>query len=565
MSGNSWILHGVGAETRRHVIDAAEQMGVSVADYLTSVLLTSDLPSSEPRASEKAPQNEALKQRLEDLEGRIGFSAGNLDAAVQALDRSVFGLADRLESSDVRLRETAEQIATIKLRVTQNDHDLSELAAEHEAAFVELDLQRRTYDQRLDLVEDVARAARQTGSGLYDAYEALKQKVAEDIERLSQDNTDDLAAGMKEVCAYADDAAARSEAALEALLGEFASFRENIEGRIVSSVAETRGRMQAAFADATARYTALAERVIEAKNTAARTAEQLHTRIAAVESTTKSAVKESTAELRQAHDALARSLAQKIAALDARFQDTAEGRHSLGDVVQRIETGTLAAIEKLAADVTAGDQTLAGTIETATREVSAKLDRDRIRFERDLADLRGAVARLGQAQPIAPGESGPIAPALAERLARLENAIETQKQERESHARQLDGVHARLSSFEAHAAQINAADALEELRRKLAALEQRHVDGVEALRVDFVQFVGANQRRIEAMKNAPPPIPAARGLGRDVASEFEVLRRSIEQRMQGVETRSVRAMEQVSDTVALIERKLSDEPAAKTG
>jgi hypothetical protein len=109
------------------------------------------------------------------------------------------------------------------------------------------------------------------------------------------------------------------------------------------------------------------------------------------------------------------------------------------------------------------------------------------------------------------------------------------------------------------------ASALQTLHERMTAFELRQGNALEALRDDIARFVSDNDGRLEALENAPAPA-APQG---DLAAEFETLRSRIEERVLGVELRSVRTLEQVVDTVAILEQRLlgrepAEEDAAKS-
>jgi hypothetical protein len=107
------------------------------------------------------------------------------------------------------------------------------------------------------------------------------------------------------------------------------------------------------------------------------------------------------------------------------------------------------------------------------------------------------------------------------------------------------------------------AAALQTLQERMTAFELRQGDALEALRSDIARFVADNDGRLEALESRPAPADES-----DLASEFETLRSRIEERVLGVELRSVRTLEQVVDTVALLEQRLlkggDEEQAAKS-
>src|SRR5262245_8177012 len=122
MSEKAWTLRGVDDETRQLVVAEAERRGVSVADYLSELLLEravmDELASSTPPEDEAAPEpifapppaetpNFAVRHRIEALERRLGLSVGGLDSAVHALDSSLFGIAQRVDETEALANETA--------------------------------------------------------------------------------------------------------------------------------------------------------------------------------------------------------------------------------------------------------------------------------------------------------------------------------------------------------------------------------------------------------------------------------------------------------------------------
>lgn len=110
--------------------------------------------------------------------------------------------------------------------------------------------------------------------------------------------------------------------------------------------------------------------------------------------------------------------------------------------------------------------------------------------------------------------------------------------------------------------------ALSGLQRRLAELESRQLDAFEKLRRDIALFIDENDRRLASLEDGGAVAPVLQSFAevlderfaaienRDLATQFDDLRLRIEERVVGVEQRSVHALEQLGDTVALIERRL---------
>ncbi len=85
------------------------------------------------------------------------------------------------------------------------------------------------------------------------------------------------------------------------------------------------------------------------------------------------------------------------------------------------------------------------------------------------------------------------------------------------------------------------------LTHRLAAMESRQAEALETLRADIVRFVTDNDRRLASLEQAE--------VDYNLAAEFDGLRRRVEERILGIETRSVRTLEQVADTVQMLEER----------
>jgi hypothetical protein len=96
-------------------------------------------------------------------------------------------------------------------------------------------------------------------------------------------------------------------------------------------------------------------------------------------------------------------------------------------------------------------------------------------------------------------------------------------------------------------------EAIEAIDQRVAAFEQRQAAALDQLRAEIAGFVTENGRRLTAIEQARTEPKADDG---DLATAFEDLRARIEERIIGVEQRSVRTLEQVVDTAAMIEQRL---------
>jgi hypothetical protein len=103
---------------------------------------------------------------------------------------------------------------------------------------------------------------------------------------------------------------------------------------------------------------------------------------------------------------------------------------------------------------------------------------------------------------------------------------------------------------------------------RITEMESRSASALEQLRAEIAAFVTQNTRRLGALEAAAPPaLPEAPFTQiearldelelRDFGAEFIELRRRIDDRILGLEQRSITALERVCQSVALIEQRLT--------
>ena len=333
MSDNSWVLRGIDSEARQKAEEEAARLGVSVADFLTDLVVRRAVLDQLANASEAdetrsereeaaifapAPESSegfAVRQRLKTLERRLSNAVGSIDGVIHGLDTSIFDITGRLGDVEALAGDTAHALGH-----TQQEVNNAVTGLQLHLAVIEDNLaaQNAAHGRRLDNVE-------RSASILADAHEALKHAVAEDFAAFTHDTSDRLNANLAELRAAADAAAEQADAAVAHLVSELRGLRAGIEDRLEQSVQETRGRMHAAFADGADRMAALASRVTDNERFVARTAEQLRAQMTDVEDGAQVALEETANTLRTAHRNLAadveRASEEHYAALEATRSD----------------------------------------------------------------------------------------------------------------------------------------------------------------------------------------------------------------------------------------------------
>lgn len=435
MNELSTDLTDLAPETLAQVEAAAAREGLSVSDYLACVLLS----DAQGLALEENPrENHTLRHRIEAMERRFGLSVGGLDHALQALDGALFGLAARLDQTELAGQDAAEAVGALRTEIDGLDGSvdglgrrlgrveehaaalrtaadaaetsLGTLQSRQEAAAAQFEARQDILSQRLDSVEGITVHTLRSNHELGQAQDALRSAVEHDLRTLATDFSAKLDGGVallrQEAAAVAQDeqaalaaglasvrdeaaaqveraeatlgasldalrseslaAARQADEALAKLRGDFNALNEHLEAQISESAAETRGRMQAAFAENAARFATLSERIIETKNAAARTASQLRSQIADAEAAARTALEATAIGLRQAQASLAHDVSRA----------NAEGRAATDALRARLD----GALQEVSGEFAAGQSRLV-QIEAAananaaeTRQVRAALN-----------------------------------------------------------------------------------------------------------------------------------------------------------------------------------------------
>lgn len=406
MNDNAW--NGLDPEIRAQAAAAAAELGVSLDQYLTELLLEQALETmlQEPDAAEtpaevprtpapigKSPETFVIRRRLDALDRRIALAVSNLDSAINTVDGSVLSLASRVEETEavhgeaadslgLALNDLSENLSGVRAQLAVAEGGLSALNAANAAAHAELTEKYADLDQRLVVVDDIARDADRATSELARAAERLKQAVIEDFLAFTEGTTSRLGADLDEVRTAAVADAHHADAAAAHVMSELRTLRETVEGRLAESAAETQARVQAAFADSTQLCKVLSARVAERERTAMETDERMCARLIDIEDAAQTALEETAEGLRATHAALAVDVVRVS-------QDNRAGL----DVLRSEMTRDIAALR----DAHGGVQARLKQADSAIANAVVDISNTRHAFERQLADA-SATARAEWAQ-----------------------------------------------------------------------------------------------------------------------------------------------------------------------
>lgn len=348
MTKSTWDVRGVDPAARDRAVKEAARRGVPLASYLSDVLLQKAL-AEQTQLHAMAPVEDvepaltpgksfAIRHQIKALERHLGSSVTSLDGALSALDSSLGDLSGRLSQLEAQAGHSAEtlaaqaqdlheSLATLRLNLASVETAAKASGEGNERAHATLADACGELEQRLEGVEAIARGAEAAAAQLSQAQHAYRRSIAQDLDALSRETAAHVSAGLDQVRAAADEAAAHADAAAAHLVAEMRALSRSIDERFAESAAETKHRMQAAFAESAQRIAALSDRVVVGERQTERHAESVRAQIADVEDGVQTALEETALSLRRADAVLAADIVRvgenNRVALDALRADVA--------------------------------------------------------------------------------------------------------------------------------------------------------------------------------------------------------------------------------------------------
>lgn len=515
-------LAGRVIENERALARANEHLHGRVSDVEDAFQAALEEISQTQSAGDAALAAQIASAR-EDARGAAEASAHALrqaDARLnERLTSALAGQAATLDEINAELGELGERHAGAMARLKLMDAALSDTVADiadlRDGAETRFHQETQVWQARAAALDARIESSEQSIAHLAQAQSAETARVEACVFAALEKLAQDIAAG--------DAAQAGHSARLAASLEELRGAQDGAAARFDAGAAELREQHAGVLARLRLLEGALGENGGEHAPIAARLG-ALESAIASTE--TRDQLTALQLELAAMHNELARTgadgealsaLRAEVAALSAAKPDEA----LLTDMRERLAATDINASEN--AERLQGLARMLGRV-TAQNADAASQSEDRLhKMELALADVRLAALSASQEAPEAVAELGA-------RLAQME----------ERQAEAFEGLHASIANF------------IQQSEARLYALEQ---GGVATLSGDEVLIAHAIESRLTELEQ------------RDMAGDFAALRQRMEERIAGVESRSVRALEQLGETVGLIEQRFSraetDAPDAK--
>ncbi len=497
-------LHiGLG-EIRASAVDAAAEADAAIADLI-----------AEFRAA-----RELLDARIEEnaAETRAHVHAAFADAAER-----LGSLAERVIDQENQAARTTESLRAQIL----DAEDAAQTALEETAETL------RQADAAL------AADARHRGEAQEAALASTRAAISADI------------AGVRDVQSALQHHLSQLDIAVDAVGAGLGATRKEITQRVSDGEAQVRALLARAEADWNLRHNATQERLENVERVASHIRQTATAEINRVEACTNVALEKLAADIARGDQEIAAQLSQVRGQAEVENALLREGVASalahtnlLDTALQRLDSVTSPLAQRMDAIETEFggiDQTLpdrVSKLETAAAARIADLDAT--------AETAQAMAQRIEAQEAQLADTAEQLQGMARLLNRVaaQNGETAAKTDERVHALELAFADIRLESLSGSAER----GAVLALQERIADIENKQVSAIQSITGEIARFIDDNEQRLAALESPREP-------ERDLATAFEALRKRVEERILGVEQRSVRMLDQVVDTVAMIEQR----------
>jgi localization factor PodJL len=615
MSGaQSWSVKGIDPKVREAAREAAARQGMSLGEYLNqalanqppqaSAIAPATISPTPPRARTRfsnlaaeadgeedwsvigpsaLPRNtdpDRLAQRLESIERRTQLAVSGLDRAVSTIDRSVLGLAARVEDAEAMSGEAADRIADALEQFRHAGDALAGKIDQVEEAKNDVSSVKRRLENQVAVAEEIARRA-----------EAAASYLTTELE--NRDTT--LARTLEQARAVAEEAARQASEASADAVTELRRLQEQMSERLAETETSTRRTIASAIQEVRAEQEgetrntreALLEEVVRLEG-------EISKRINAVDEIkgdqseliarierAEAGSREATAGLRQAAGAAIADLRNAQLTITARLKQVEDGgaaapdlsgiRQQQQDIAERLAAlevkerspvaDALAAFERRIASVEAGGgeqklQEVDGAVkslDTALQRLSARIAETESTANTAIRTLEETVSTLNARVEKSGGapETEAVRAMLEQRLDAMAQSV----QQTVGHARtQLESqLHAALEGVQGEGLE----EALRDVNQRLAAAERRQAQTIEAISLEIKRMSETVDKRLRSVEARNDDAAASA-----VREELTRMSSTLEQRFDEIERREAAGFDRMGLEVGRLSERLEERVGA---
>ncbi|MEZ5937511.1 MAG: hypothetical protein R3C52_04750 [Hyphomonadaceae bacterium] len=588
MTQGPWSVKGIAPEARAAARQRAERRGLTLGQYLNSLLLDDEedeapatnaekaSPIHPPKArkiivpSDRPDELRELSEEIERLSARLEISQSRSARAVAGLDKSMLGLMGKVDESgraqlgavekmlraigEIEGAQSAlkERIATLEEETTGGatleNLQLLEGALKRLAETVQAranSLEREQGELR-DLFEDRVRQ-------VSDQVEGVTRTLDDSIDRAVRANAGELETRLSGVEGHLSDVERKMDGALGRITDAANRF-EMFESKADRTVADTTWRMERALETTLSRSRAMSKDLID--------------RVDSIEEKTREAVGKLGDSVSRIIDRIDRSerdseaalksVERSVSGIDDRLNKLSQSRDSESD---RMQATFQRRLDALAEDLSRPMHAVREDFERRLEEALRTHRPEQIeRLEKSFRTIQG---RLETAE----ARQADVVDAMSEQIGRLSRAVDDRL--RKIEAGDVGGLAQMRSEVESLAGRLGAGeDAVSRLRDDMGRLgtsletrvresETRSAKAIETASEQFGAAVERVQARAqESIEELNRRLEAE---GRFNADEFEKFIDRIDERVRDSERRSADAISQIGEQVARVAERLQNQ------
>jgi localization factor PodJL len=543
-----------------------------------------------------------LAQRIESIERRTQLAVSGLDRAVSTIDRSVLGLAARVEDAEAVSGEAADRISDaleqfrvagdiIGAKLERAEQEIVQSRQAFDDARSDIDAAKHRLQAQVSVAEEVARRA-----------EAAASYLTNELENRDAETRETLNATLWQARAAAEEAARQANEASSEAIVELRRLQESLSDRlsesetstrraIESAVQEVRAGSQRAETEARGAREALLEEVVRLET-------EIASRVGAVDALkaehaaligrierAESGAREATAGLRQAAGAAIADLRNAQLTLTARLKQLEESgppgagaadlsglKQQQQDIAERLaalEAKTeqspvaeaLAAFERRLAAAEAGAGTdkidhvdgAVKTLDLALSRLAERMAETESTANTAIRTLEATVSSLGARveHNTARQETEAVRALLEQRLDSMAQSVQQMVGEARSElAGQLqsaiDGVH-----------EDGLEGALRDVNQRLAAAERRQAQTIEAISLEIKRMSETVDKRLRSVEARNDDAAASA-----VREELTRMSTTLEQRFNEIERREAAGFDRMGLEVGRLSERLEERVGA---
>lgn len=612
-SAQSWSVKGIDPKVREAAREAAARQGMSLGEYLNQALAnqqpqtpgttpatTPAPPRARTRFSNLAAEAEdeedwsisgpsafprntdpvRLAQRLESIERRTQLAVSGLDRAVSTIDRSVLGLAARVEDAEAMSGEAADRIADALEQFRHAGDALAGKLDQVEEAKSDFSNVKQRLENQVVVAEEIARRAEAAASYLTTELENRDATLAQTLEQAR---------------IVAEEAARQANEASADAVTELRRLQEQMSERLAETETSTRRSIASAIQEVRAEQEgetrstreALLEEVVRLESEITKrigSVEEIKTDqselIARIERAEANS-REATAGLRQAAGAAIADLRNTQLTITARLKQVEDGgpaapdlsgiRQQQNDIAERLAAleakeqspvaDALAAFERRISGIEVGSggqklQEVDGAVkalDTALQSLSDRIAETESTANTAIRTLEATVSSLHARveQSGAVQETEAVRAMLEQRLDAMAQSVhQTVGQARTELESQL---HAALGGAQGEGLE----EALRDVNQRLAAAERRQAQTIEAISLEIKRMSETVDKRLRSVEARNDDAAASA-----VREELTRMSSTLEQRFDEIERREAAAFDRMGLEVGRLSDRLEERVGA---